>query len=127
MFKGLKMKILVVDDDQFVLDFLKIFLENLNHEVILVGSSAEAMKKLVVDQPDLVLLDIMLPEKDGLVLLKEMKEIDKEVSIAMITAYKDAERVIEAFRLGAMDCLLKPFNVDYIASTVLPRVRLRKR
>ena len=69
----------------------------------------------------------MLPEKDGLTLLKEMKEIDKEVTIAMITAYKDAERVIEAFRLGAMDCLLKPFNIDYIVNTVLPRVDLRKR
>jgi len=56
-----------------------------------------------------------------------MKEIDKEVSVAMMTAYKDAERVIEAFRLGAIDCLLKPFNIDYIVSSVLPRVRLRKR
>jgi CitB family two-component system response regulator MalR len=121
------MKVLVVDDDPFVLDFLKSFFENLKHDVTLVDNPADAMKKLVVEQPDLVLLDIMLPGKDGLVLLKEMKEIDKDVSIAMITAYKDAERVIEAFRLGAMDCLLKPFNVDYIKDTVLPRVRLRKR
>jgi len=68
-----------------------------------------------------------MPDKDGLVLLKEIKDIDKEVSVAMITAYKDAERVIEAFRLGAMDCLLKPFNVDYIANTVLPRVRVRSK
>ncbi|MBN1621041.1 MAG: response regulator [Endomicrobiales bacterium] len=121
------MRVLVIDDDPFVLEFLKTFFENLKHEVILVDSSEEGMKKLVTEQPDLVLLDIMLPKKDGITLLKEMKEIDKEVSIAMITAYKDAERVIEAFRLGAIDCLLKPFNVDYIVNTVLPRVKVRQR
>ena len=121
------MRVLVIDDDNFVLEFLKTFFENLHHEVILINNSEDGLKKVVVDQPDLVLLDIMLPGKDGLALLKEIKEIDKEVSVAMITAYKDAERVIEAFRLGAMDCLLKPFNIDYILNTVIPRVKLRKR
>jgi DNA-binding response OmpR family regulator len=121
----MKMKVLVVDDDSETLEFLKVFFENIGHEVITVSNATEALKQLVVGQPDLVLLDIMLPDRDGLSILKEMKEIDKNVSIAMITAYKDAERVIEAFRLGAMDCLLKPFNMDYIISTVLPKVQIR--
>ena len=121
------MRILVVDDDKLVLDFLKVFFESLKHEVIILSDYRDALKKLVVEQPDLVLLDIMMPGKDGLELLKEMKDIDKEVSIAMMTAYRDAERVIESFRLGAIDCLLKPFNIDYIVSTVMPRVILRKR
>lgn len=121
------MRVLVIDDDKLVLEFLRVFFEGLKHEVILVNDPADGLKKLVVEQPDLVLLDIILPGKDGLTLLKEIKEIDKEVSVAMITAYKDAERVIEAFRLGAIDCLLKPFNIDYIVNTVLPRVRLRER
>jgi DNA-binding response OmpR family regulator len=121
------MRVLVIDDDRFVLKFLKTFFENHKHDAVLVDNAEEGLKKLVTEQPDLVLLDIMLPGKDGLTVLKEIKEIDREVSIAMITAYKDAERGIEAFRLGAMDCLLKPFNVDYIVNTVLPRVKLRKR
>lgn len=121
------MRVLIIDDDESILEYLAKFFENLKHEAITCSSSKEGLKKVVVEQPDLVLLDIMLPEKNGLELLKEIKEIDKEVAVAMITAYKDAERVIEAFRLGAIDCLLKPFNTDYIINTVLPRVKLRKR
>ncbi len=119
------MRILVIDDDQSVLDFLKTFFENLGHETTTVNNAKDGLRQLVVSPPDLILLDIMLPEKDGLTLLKEIKDIDKEVSVAMITAYRDAEHVIDAFRLGAMDCLLKPFNLDYIANTVLPRVKIR--
>jgi DNA-binding NtrC family response regulator len=121
------MRILVVDDDVDVLEFLQAFFKNLGHETILSDNAKDGLKHLVIDQPDLVLVDIMMPEKDGITLLREMKEIDKEVTIAMITAYKDAERVIEAFRLGALDCLLKPFNLDYIINTILPRVKIRSR
>ena len=119
------MRILIVDDDRETLEFLESFFTNLGHETILCDNAEDGLKGLVVKQPDLVLLDIMIPGKDGLVLLKEMKELDKEVSIAMITAYKDANKVIESFRMGAMDCLLKPFNLDYVISTVLPRVKIR--
>src|SRR3989304_4180589 len=121
------MRILIIDDDADVLDFLKAFFENLGHVCMLADSAKEGLKQLVLNPPDLILIDIMMPEKDGITLLKEVKEIDKEVTVAMITAYKDAERVIEAFRLGALDCLLKPFNLDYIANTVLPRVRIRSK
>ena len=121
------MKVLIIDDDPDVLEFLRAFFVNLGHNVVLKNSAKEGLKEIVVNQPDLVLLDIMMPDKDGLTLLKEIKEVDKEVSVAMITAYKDAERVIEAFRLGALDCLLKPFNLEYIINTVLPKVRVRSK
>jgi DNA-binding response OmpR family regulator len=121
------MRILVIDDDPDVLEFLKSFFDNLGHETILTTSPKEGLKQLVVNQPDLVLLDIRLPEKDGLEVLKEIKDIDRQAQVAMITAFKDAERVIEAFRLGALDCLLKPFNIDYIVNNVLPKVKIRQR
>jgi DNA-binding response OmpR family regulator len=120
-----KMRVLIIDDDPDVLDFLKTFFTSLNHDVITHNNAVDGIKTLVSVAPDLVLLDIMLPQKNGLELLKEIKELDKDVPVAMITAYKDAERVIEAFRLGAMDCLLKPFNLEYIKNTVLPRVKIR--
>jgi DNA-binding NtrC family response regulator len=121
------MNVLVIDDDQDVLEFLQTFFVNLGYKVVTKDNAKDGMKEIVVNQPDLVLLDIMMPDKDGLTLLKEIKELDKEVAVAMITAYKDAERVIEAFRLGALDCLLKPFNLEYIINTVLPKVKVRQR
>lgn len=121
------MRILAIDDDTEVLEFLKTFFTTLGHETILTSSSAEGLKQLVLTPPDLVLLDIMLPEKDGLTVLKEIKEIDKNVPVVMITAYKEADRVIEAFRLGAMDCLLKPFNLDYIINNVLTKITVRQK
>ena len=119
------MKVLIIDDDQDVLEFLKAFFINLGHTVVLKDSAKDCLKEIVINPPDLVLLDIMMPDKDGLTFLKEIREIDKEVPVAMITSYKDAERVIEAFRLGALDCLLKPFNLDYIINSVLPKVNVR--
>lgn len=124
---GRHMRVLVIDDDPDVLEFLKAFFGNLGYETILTTNAKDGLRELVVNQPDLVLLDIRLPDKDGITLLKEIKEIDRQAQVAMITAFKDAERVIEAFRLGALDCLLKPFNIDYIMSNVLPKVTVRPR
>lgn len=121
------MRILVIDDEREVLEFLETFFTKLGHSVLKAENAEEGLKQVIIHQPDLVLLDIMLPDKNGLELLKEIKELDKEVSVVMITAYKDAERVIEAFRLGAMDCLLKPFNLSYITNSVLPKINIRPR
>jgi two-component system response regulator AtoC len=121
------MRILIVDDDPDVLEFLEAFFTNLGHETIRTDNAKQGLRELVVKQPDLVLMDIMIGDEDGIALLKEMKDIDKEAQIVMITAFKDAERVIEAFRLGALDCLLKPFNIDYIINNVLPKIELRRR
>ena len=121
----MKKKILIVDDEHDIVIILKMALEKEGYEVEEAFDGVEALEKVTLFKPDLILLDIMMPDKDGLTLLKEIKELDKDVSVAMITAYRDAEHVIDAFRLGAMDCLLKPFNLDYIQNTVLPRVRVR--
>ncbi|MEI8218192.1 MAG: response regulator [Elusimicrobiota bacterium] len=122
---GNKMRVLIIDDDPDVLDFLKAFFVSINHEVVTSLTAQDGMKSLVSVTPDLVLLDIMMPQKNGLEMLREIKALDKDVPVVMITAYKDAERVIETFRLGAKDCLLKPFNLDYIKNTVIPRVKIR--
>ena len=122
-----KMKILVIDDDYDVLDLLKSFFSSLGHAVTTTASSLEGMKYIVGETFDVVFLDIVLPEKDGLTLLQEMKAIDKQLPVVIMTGYKEADKVVEAFRKGAIDCLLKPFNFDYIKNTILTTIIERKK
>lgn len=118
------MKILIVDDEQETLDMLEIFLQSLEHTVIKASTAKEGIRQLALSEPDTVFLDIHLPDMDGLEVLKEMRKINNNIQIVMITGYKDAEKVIEVFRYGALDCLLKPFNFDYIKN-LLPQIRMR--
>jgi DNA-binding NtrC family response regulator len=118
------MKILIVDDDQEIIETLVMFFKSLNHQTVTALTAAEGMKQAVTSEPDLVFLDIRLPDKDGINVLKDLKQVNKNLPVVMITGYKEAEKVIEAFRYGALDCLLKPFNFDYIKN-LLPQIRVK--
>jgi DNA-binding response OmpR family regulator len=120
------MNILVTDDDQEILEMLIVFFKSLGHQVTGAGTGAECLKQVVTLNPDVVFLDIRLPDKNGIEVLKEIKKINKNMPVIMITGYKEAEKVIEAFRYGALDCLLKPFNFDYIKN-LLPQIRIKSR
>lgn len=69
---------------------------------------------MVMYEPNVIFLDIRLPDRDGIKVLREIKQINKNAPVVIITGYKEAEKVIEAFRYGSADCLLKPFNFDYM-------------
>ena len=121
------MLILVIDDDTDVTDSLEIFFKQNGHEVLKAYTAKDGLKLFTLHLPDVVFLDIMLPDTNGITLLKEIKTISSETPVVMITGYKDAEKVIGAFREGAFDCLLKPFNLDYLKNDILPKIPLRKR
>jgi len=108
------MKILVIDDDVEICEMLHIFFDSFGYQCLLTHTASEGLKQVVLYEPNIVFLDIRLPDKDGITLLKEIKEINKNLPVIIITGYRDAEKVIEGFRYGAVDCLLKPFNFDYI-------------
>lgn len=120
------MRILVVDDNLEILEMLVMFFKSLGYETETATTAAEGIKQAVVFDPDVVFLDIRLPDKDGLEALKEVKALNRNLPVVMITGYKEAEKVIEAFRYGALDCLLKPFNFDYIKNLLL-QVRVKPR
>jgi len=119
------MNILIIDDDLDASELLKTFVEQSGHKVTQAYTAADGMKELVSVKPDAVFLDILLPDASGLDLLKDIKMKDKVTPIIMVTGFKDAENVVRAFREGAFDCLLKPYNYDYLNNDILGKIKAR--
>jgi len=106
-----KIKILVVDDEQRVRDEIAEFLVDNKYQVYKAGLPSEAFSILKENKIDLVILDIKLPEMDGLSALKIIKETYPETEVIMISGHGDMGSVIEAMRKGAADFFPKPFRL----------------
>ena len=116
------MVILIVDDDVDASELLKTFMEQNGMKVLQAYTAEDGIKEFTQKKPDAVFLDIMLPDANGLDILKDLKSKDKETPIVMVTGFKDAENVVRAFREGAFDCLLKPYNYDYLKNDILGKI-----
>ncbi|MDD5688254.1 MAG: response regulator [Elusimicrobia bacterium] len=113
-------KILVVDDDLNICEMLRFILESQGYVVSTINDGKEALNSVKEDKPELVLLDIVLPSMNGIEVLRNIKEIDENIKVIMITAYSNyGEKIVEAFRLGACDCIFKPFNIEYLKESIL--------
>ena len=115
-------KILVVDDEQDICKTIKDALEKEGYVVEIAGSGNEALSLFKSVKPDLVLIDVRMPEMNGVDLLKKLREIDKDVPVAMITAYEDMALAEESLKLGAYDYIKKPFDLNYLRQSVLSKV-----
>ena len=109
-----KGKILVVDDDNLIKDFLKESLSRLNHQVDLASSGDEALNKIKKTEYDIILSDIRMPKMSGMELLKATRKFSPYAKIMLMTAYGTIENAVEAMKLGAFDYIQKPFSVDDI-------------
>jgi two-component system response regulator (stage 0 sporulation protein F) len=107
-----KKKILIVDDETEIVDFLSRFLNRLGLTAIKANSGEEALKKYSQEKPDFIFLDIQMPDKDGLTILKEIKKIDSAVKIIMITGKDDKEFQAKAKKYGALDYITKPLDLS---------------
>jgi DNA-binding response OmpR family regulator len=104
-------KILLVDDEEDILDFLELILEEQGYTVLKANSGREALAAAQLNRPELILLDIMMPEMDGWEVLKLLKA-DEEVShipVAMLTARTEMKDKIQGLQEGAIDYICKPF------------------
>ena len=104
--------ILVIDDDPLVGKTLSSHLSRKGFEVLLAENGEEGLQKYGESCPELVILDIRLPDKDGLEVLGEIKEKNKDACIIIMTAYDDMKTTVEAIKLGAFEYLVKP--LDYV-------------
>lgn len=122
-------KILVIDDERGPRESLRMVLKY-DYEVFLADRVNGGVELLREKKPDLVIMDIRMPEKSGIEGLQEIREIDPHVSIIMLTGYGDLETAQKAIRFGANDYLQKPFDVHEIQETIkkyVDRSKLNKR
>ncbi len=104
-------KILIVDDERSVRDSIGLILSN-TYEPLYAASGEEAIKIYQEEKPYLILLDIIMPNTDGLQVLERLKEIDRSAVVIMVTAVTVLSTAIEAMKKGAYDYIQKPFNAD---------------
>ncbi len=107
-------RILVVDDDKDLRFNLSSILKDEGYDVLAVEDGKEALKAVQNNSPNLALLDIRLPEMDGMKVLEEIKKIDKDLIVIMLTAYGEVKSAVQAMNLGAFDYITKPFDNEEI-------------
>lgn len=110
--------ILVVDDAAFMRMRMSKILTEAGYDVIQAENGLDAVEKYRASQPDAVLMDITMPEMDGLTALKEIKAMDPAARVAMVTALGQQQIVLEAVKSGAKDFLVKPCEGDRVLAAV---------
>lgn len=117
-------KLLVVDDERDICDFVKNFFGERGHSVQTAENGDEALLSIKKDRPDLVLLDIKMKGMDGIAVLKHIKDYDKGIKVIMVTALEDQDKMDEACRLGACEYVTKPLALDALEQAVEKNFKL---
>jgi len=107
-----KTKIFYVEDELFLGKIVKESLESRGFEVIMESDGAKATAAFKISMPDVCVLDVMLPNKDGFAIADEIREINEEVPIIFLTAKTQTEDVVKGFSMGANDYIRKPFSME---------------
>jgi two-component system, NtrC family, response regulator AtoC len=108
----MKPSILIVDDDGVMQETLSDVLRKRGYEIFSVGSGTAALSMIKKNVIDLILLDMRLPDIDGLEVLKKIKELDTEILVIMMTAFSDVQTAVSAMKSGAYDYINKPFELE---------------
>jgi nitrogen regulation protein NR(I) len=117
--------VLVVDDDRSVRHTIRRIFEDSAIEVLTAASAEEAMRVAAERHPDVVMLDIMLPDRSGLDLFEQIHGLDPRVPVIFITAGEKSETAIKAMKLGAYDYLVKPLDSKQVRALVARAVEIR--
>jgi DNA-binding NtrC family response regulator len=111
-------KVMVVDDTEGIRDLLSAILEREGYETILKGSAAELTAALSQTQPDIILLDLVLPDGDGLELLPKIKKQWPDTEVIVLTGYASLDKAVEATKRGAYHFQSKPFDTKTLLLTM---------
>lgn len=117
-------RVLIVDDAIFMRMKLKDILEKHGFEVVAEAQNGiEAIEQFKSESPDIVTMDITMPEMDGVTALKSIKEIDPNAKIIMCSAMGQQSMVMEAIQAGALDFIVKPFDNDRVIESLEKAIR----
>lgn len=115
-------KILVVDDEIEACNALKEFLGLKGYEVYTAQDGKTAIDKVQELRPQLILLDMIMPGMHGIEVLKEIKKIDPEIGVIMVTVVTDEAQAKKALKLGAYDYITKPVDLNYLDTVVMVKI-----
>jgi two-component system response regulator PilR (NtrC family) len=107
-----KYRLLIVDDDRQIRDMLKQFFEKLGYMVVAAETGEDALEKFIEDEFDCVISDLVMPDMDGLALLKKVKERAPATLFFLITGYGTIENAVQGMKEGAYDFVTKPFQLE---------------
>ena len=107
-----KLKVLYVEDELFLGKIVRESLETRGYEVIMESDGAKVLESFTKNAPDICVLDVMLPNKDGFTIADEIRELNEDVPIIFLTAKTQTEDVVKGFQLGGNDYIRKPFSME---------------
>lgn len=117
-----RVKVLVVDDDPQVANILKTVIESKGYKTIACTSAKEGLSILRTSDIKLALIDIYMPEMNGLELLEKIQKVTPSTQVIMITGVGDMEIARKCMETGAKDFITKPFDMDYLETSVLAQI-----
>jgi DNA-binding NtrC family response regulator len=111
-------KIVAIDDEPEILWLIQRILEEEGYLALAADNGSEGLELIRREHPDLVLLDLRLPEMDGLEVLRRLREFDREIMVIILSAFENFEAAVAAMKLGSYDFLTKPINVEEMKITL---------
>ena len=123
MVQRMKLRVLVIDDDEDICLFLQEFLEREGHKVTAVTRPQDALPEIKEGRHQIVLLDVRMPEMDGVQLLREIRAIDSDICVIIMTAYPSVESAVDTMKADAFDYIRKPFEPEELRGVVQRAIR----
>ncbi|MCK5228097.1 MAG: diguanylate cyclase [Desulfobulbaceae bacterium] len=121
-----KIRIIIVDDDPLVLDLLGIFISSFGYEYVAAGDGLEAVEELKKGPVDIIITDLMMPNMDGMELLKYTRTHYPDTDVLVVTGHAGTFTYMDVIRAGAIDFITKPFNEDELEAKLDRALRERK-
>jgi len=123
---GVNERILIIDDEETLCYFLKESLEEKGYQAVTAHTAGEGLKVAARQQTDLVLLDLKLPDGNGLDVLGEIRKTDSDLPVIVLTGHAAVESAVQAMKLGAYDYLEKPINLAQLTAGVAAALESRR-